>query len=144
MGTILIFAGALFIGLATGYQQITWGVLVLLFILYLLGELLEYALVMIGARSFGSTGRGAFGALVGGILGFMLGATIGLGIGIIPFTLLGIFLGGFLMELDQRKTVKQAIKSGAGGVFGRLGVVVMKVLLTIVMIWIVVSRLIAA
>ena len=82
--------------------------------------------------------------MVGGILGFMLGATIGLGIGIIPFTLLGIFLGGFLMELDQRKTVKQAIKSGAGGVFGRLGVVVMKVLLTIVMIWIVVSRLIAA
>jgi hypothetical protein len=144
MGTLLIFLGAAFIGYATGFQAITLGILILLFILFLLGELLEYFLVLIGARALGSSRRAAWGALAGGILGLAAGIFTPIGIGIFPMTVLGIFLGGFLVELAARRGIKQALKSGAGGIFGRFGAIATKVLITLVMVGIVVASLLGA
>ena len=134
MGTLLVFLGAVFIGLVTDFQTINISILAVLFILFLTGELMEYLLVVIGARSFGSTRKAAWGSLAGGILGFTLGLFGTVGIGLIPMTILGIFTGGFCVELVDRRGIKQAIKSGAGGIFGRLGAVLTKVLITFVMI----------
>jgi len=134
MGTLLVFLGAVFIGLATDFQAINVSILAILLILFLAGELLEYLLVLVGARSFGATRKAAWGSLAGGVLGFAFGFFGTLGIGIVPLTILGIFTGGFCVELADRRGVKQAIKSGAGGIFGRLGAIVTKVLITSVMI----------
>ncbi len=134
MGTLLIFLGAVFIGLATDFQAINITVLAILLSLFLAGELLEYLLVLIGARSFGATRKAAWGSLAGGLIGLGLGLFGTFGIGLIPLTILGIFLGGFCVELMDQRGVKQAIKSGAGGIDGRLGAIVIKVLITSAMI----------
>jgi len=140
MGTLLIFLGALFIGLVTNFESISVVTLIVLLCLFLLGEILEYLLVLWGARSFGSSKKAAWGALLGGIFGGVLGIVLG-GVLIFIFIFLGIFLGGFLVELSNRKTVKQAIAAGTGGIFGRLGAVASKVMITVAMIGIVLFRL---
>lgn len=140
MGTLLIFIGAFFIGWVTDFQIINIAVLTILLSLFVLGELLEYLLVLWGAEKFGASKKAAWGALIGGILGGFIGLFLG-AVGVFPMILLGIFLGGFLVELENRKDVKQALKSGAGGIFGRFGAVLTKVFITLVMITIVVYNI---
>jgi uncharacterized protein YqgC (DUF456 family) len=143
MGTLLIFLGALFLSYSSAFQVIPIITLVFLFCLFLLGELCEYLLVLWGARSFGSSKRAAWGALAGGVIGFLLSFYTAF-IGLLPFVILGIFMGGFVVELCHRKDIKQAIKSGAGGLFGKLGASLVKVTLTVLMIAIVVLHLMRA
>jgi len=121
MGTLLIFLGALFLSYSTAFEVIPILTLVILFCLFLFGELCEYGLVLLGARSFGSSKRAAWGALAGGVIGFFLSFYTAF-IGLLPFVIVGIFLGGFLVELAHRKDVKQALKSGAGGLLGKMGI----------------------
>ena len=141
MGTLLIFLGALFIAVVTEFEAIGILSLILLFTLFLLGELLEYLLVLVGAKCLGSSKDAAWGAVIGGFFGLLAGIFIGGVIGILPFLILGIFLGGFLVELRDRRGTKQAIKTGAGGLFGRGGAILTKVAITIIMIVIVLLNL---
>ncbi|MCD5390796.1 DUF456 domain-containing protein, partial [candidate division NPL-UPA2 bacterium] len=97
-GTLIILVGALIYGFLTDFAGITVKILVLLTIFYLAGELLEYILVIVGARKFGASRKATGGAILGGILGAILGMLAG-GIGVVPGTFLGIFSGAFLVEI---------------------------------------------
>ncbi|MFC1632204.1 DUF456 family protein, partial [Candidatus Omnitrophota bacterium] len=70
---------------------------------------------------------------VGGILGATFGAAF-FGVGLFIGTLLGIFLGAFLVELFVRGDLVRSVKSGAGGVLGRLGSIVAKVGVAVAML----------
>ncbi len=144
MGTLLIFLSALFFGIISSFELINIATLIFLFTLFLLGELLEYLLVLAGAKGLGSSRDAAWGALAGAFFGLFAGIFVGGVVGILPFVLLGIFLGGFLVELRDRRGIKQALKSGAGGLFGRGGAVLTKVFITIIMIAIVIYNLITS
>ena len=141
-GTLIIMAGSLIYATLTNFSVLTGKHIILLFTLYLCGEVLEYAFIIIGAKKFGASNAAVVGALVGGILGATLGAGF-LGIGLILGTFLGIFMGAFLVELTIHKDLIKSLKAGAGGIVGRAGSIATKLLIAIVMLAVIGSRVIS-
>lgn len=140
-GTLIILISTAVYSAGTKFETVSLKFLLLLLFLYLLGEVLEYVMVIIGAKKFGASNKAIAGAIVGGIIGGIIGAMGTAGIGLIPATFLGLFLGAFLVEyLIQRDLIK-SLKAGAGGIFGRVGAVMSKVAIAIIMIVLILQKL---
>ena len=131
-GTLVILLGAVLYAFMTGLSIVSLETLLVLLVLYLCGEVLEYFFIIIGAKKLGASNAAVVGAIVGGILGAILGAGV-FGIGLILGTLVGIFLGAFVVELILQKDLVKSLKAGSGGVLGRLASIVAKVIIAIIM-----------
>ncbi|UCB56448.1 MAG: DUF456 domain-containing protein [Candidatus Omnitrophota bacterium] len=141
-GTLIILIGSLLYALLTNFSIISVKTLIILTIFYLCGEVLEYFFIIIGAKKLGASNAAAFGALIGGIFGAILGAVGFFGVGLLAGTFLGIFLGAFLVELFIQRNLVKSLKSGAGGVIGRVGSIIAKVAIAIIMLSIIASSII--
>ena len=141
-GTLIIFIGAILYALMTGLSIIGIEALIILLILYLCGEVVEYLFVIVGAKKFGASNAATAGAVIGGIVGAIAGAGF-LGIGLILGTFLGIFLGAFIVELLLHRDLVRSLKAGTGSVIGRVGSIVFKVFIALAMFWIMITRIIA-
>ena len=141
-GTLIIFIGAILYALMTGLSIIGIEALIILLILYLCGEVIEYLFVIVGAKKFGASNAATAGAVIGGIVGAIAGAGF-LGIGLILGTFLGIFLGAFIVELLLHRDLVRSLKAGTGSVIGRVGSIVFKVFIAVAMFWIMITRIIA-
>ncbi|UCG35662.1 MAG: DUF456 domain-containing protein [Candidatus Omnitrophota bacterium] len=139
-GTLIIFMGAALFAFWTKFSIISIGALAFLFILYLIGEVLEYLLVVLGVKKLGSSNAAIIGALFGGVIGAGLGL-LAFGINVVVGTFLGIFLGAFLVELWIHKDLKKSLKAGAGGIIGRLGSIVAKVIIAVAMLTIISAQI---
>jgi len=139
-GTLVILAGACFFALATDFLILRFSDIIIILSLYLLGEISEYVFVMIGAKKFGASNWAMVGALAGGILGALFGAVF-FGVGIIAGTFLGIFFGAFFAELIVKKDSYQSIKAGLGGVIGRMGSIIVKLMIAVCMAGIILIRI---
>lgn len=141
-GTLIIFIGAILYALLTNFSTLTVKTLIILLIFYLIGEALEYIFIILGAKKFGASNMAIVGALIGGIIGAIVGSAF-FGIGLIVGVFVGIFLGAFLVELIARKDVVKSIKAGTGGVIGRIGSIIAKLIIALVMLFIMFQRIIA-
>jgi len=141
-GTLIIFIGAILYALMTGLSVIGIEALIILLILYLCGEVVEYLFVIVGAKKFGASNAATAGAVIGGIVGAIAGTGF-LGIGLILGTFLGIFLGAFIVELLLHRDLVRSLKAGTGSVIGRVGSIVFKVFIAVAMFWIMITRIIA-
>lgn len=130
-GNFIILIGAFLFSWMTGFEILTPPVLVLISALYLLGEILEYFLVILGTRKFGGSKASVWGAVLGGIAGAVLGSFL-FGIGAFFGAFAGIFLGAFLMEWRIHKDFKRSVMAGAGGIFGQAGSIAAKLMIAIV------------
>lgn len=140
-GTLIMMAGIILYALMTGFAKVDVKTLVILGVLYGIGEAAEYLTTIFGVKKFGASNRAVVGAIIGGMLGAALG-TLFFGIGLIPGTFIGIFLGAFFAELAVRRDVAGSVRAGAGGVIGRIGSILVKVVIAIAMIWIIAAKLI--
>ena len=139
-GTLLILIGAVLHGLLTGFSVLSLRTFLILVTLYLCGEVLEYVFIISGAKKFGASNAAAWGAIIGGIVGAIAGAPL-LGVGIILGAFFGIFFGAFIVELIVQRDLVKSLKAGAGGVFGRIGSIVAKVIIAIIMLSVIISRM---
>lgn len=140
-GTTIIIASIVLYAVITKFSIISIPVLLVLITLYLCGEVFEYIFIVIGAKKFGASNKAIIGAIIGGIIGAVIGTAF-FGIGLFIGTLLGIFLGAFIVEILQRKSIKQSLMAGAGGVFGRIGAIVAKVIISCIMFSIIIVYII--
>lgn len=131
-GTFIILMGSLLYAFITEFSVMSPKILLILLILYLFGEVLEYVFIILGAKKFGASNAAIVGAIIGGIVGAIAGVAF-LGIGLFLGTLLGLFLGAFLVEFVIQKDLIRSLKAGAGSVLGRVGSLFAKVLIAIAM-----------
>jgi len=131
-GTFLIFIGTFLFALLTGFAIITMKWLVLLLILYLAGEALEYIFIIVGTKGFGGSNWAVLGALCGGILGALLIPGL-LGVSLIMATFLGVFLGACLIELFVHKNLGRSLKAATGSLIGRGASIIIKVVIALMM-----------
>ncbi len=96
-----------------------WWVLIGLAALAGVAELLELGAQVLGAKRFGSTGRGNLGGIVGAIAGAILGAPLFFGLGALFGALLGAFTGCLLIELGQGRRKEDAFRAAWGAFFGK-------------------------
>lgn len=139
-GTLVILIGAVLYALLTDFSILGAQSLIILILLYLCGEILEYVFIIIGAKKFGASNMAIVGAVIGGILGAVFGAGL-LGVGLVLGTFLGIFLGAFLVEYIIQGDLVKSLKAGLGGVLGRVGSIAVKAVIGIIMIALIALRI---
>jgi hypothetical protein len=119
-GTFIILGGSVLYGWYGGFQEITVRIIVILVVLALAGELIEFLLGILGSRKYESSNRAIMGSIVFGIIGAIMGAPFFFGIGAVIGAFTGAFAGAILMELSQGKKMDEALKSGWGAFIGRV------------------------
>lgn len=125
-GPPLILLGALLYAWHTDFIAISWIALVVLALLTLLSQALDYVASMFGARKFGASWWGMTGAFLGGILGLFLGG--------IPGILIGPFLGALILELLHGRGLTLSFKIGVGTLLGFLAGSIGKLVIAVTMI----------
>ncbi|NNC90809.1 MAG: DUF456 domain-containing protein [Akkermansiaceae bacterium] len=126
-GHLLIFLAAAahwwMLGADAGVE---WWTLVVLGLLLVGSQVVEYLSGAVGTRWFGGSKWGAAGAVAGGLVGIFF-APFGL--------LLGPLIGAFLLEwIFAKKKMKPATVSGVGSVIGTVGGLIVKVVIAGVMV----------
>ena len=128
-GTTLIYAGFLAHYFLFGMQSSgqTWVSLVLTGILWILSLVIDWLSGAMGAKWFGSSKWGVWGALIGGIVGAIFFS--------LPGLILGPVLGVFIAEMAfAKKEWKPAANSTVGTLVGGLAGAIVKTLIAMAMI----------
>jgi uncharacterized protein YqgC (DUF456 family) len=125
-GTIIILAGAILHRVMLGPEKsIGWWTITALILLTLVAYGLDFLSGYLGARYFGATKWGMFGALLGGVIGVFFGIA-GLFVGPVLGAIAGEFIAG--------KRMIDAGRAGWGSLLGNLGAMIGKLLIALVMI----------
>lgn len=105
-GPPLNFIGLLLLGLVRGWQILSPSLWLILAGITVLTIIMDYVLPLIGARRYGSTRWGAWGAFLGMLIGVFFFPPFGL--------ILGAFLGAAAGELLAGKEDREAVRAGWG------------------------------
>jgi uncharacterized protein len=125
-GTIVILIAALLHRIMLGPgKSVGWGTIAVLALLTLAAYALDFLSGYFGARYFGATRWGMFGALIGAFIGIFFGI-VGLFVGPVIGAILGEFIAG--------KRMIDAGRAGWGSLLGNLGAMIGKLLIALVMI----------
>lgn len=124
-GSPLVLVAAIGHRLYFGAASISNTVIIVLVVLTVVSVGLDFLATALGAKKFGSTWRGALGAVIGGVIGLFFS---------LPGLILGPFLGALSFEMLGDKRFKEAAKAGAGAVVGLLLGVIGKFSICVIMI----------
>ncbi|HEY3601813.1 MAG TPA: DUF456 family protein [Chthoniobacterales bacterium] len=125
-GTAIIFGAALLHRIMLGPAKgLGWISLIFLALLVLASYAIDFLGGWFGARRFGATRWGRFGAVAGAIIGIFFG---------LPGLLIGPVVGALLGELLAGKKMIDAGRAGWGALLGNLGAVLGKLLIGLVMV----------
>lgn len=124
-GIPLIFAGFLVWGIASAWRDFSVQVLIILGVVTLVVTFLDYYAGGVGARKYGSSKSGIWGAIIGGIIGVLVFN--------IPGLVIGPFVGAVSGELLAGKSQKEAWRAGWGAFVGVVAGNLLKVITALVM-----------
>ncbi|HEV2994973.1 MAG TPA: DUF456 domain-containing protein [Chthoniobacterales bacterium] len=125
-GTVIILAAAVIHRMMLGPDRsIGWSTICFLVLLTLASYLFDFLGSYFGAKYFGATRWGAFGAIIGALIGLFFGL-LGLFVGPVVGAIAGEFIAG--------KRLIAAGRAGWGSLLGNLGAMVGKLLIGLVMI----------
>jgi uncharacterized protein len=125
-GTIIILAAALIHRIMLGPgKSVAWPIIVVLVLLTLATYALDFLAGYFGAKYFGATKWGTFGAIVGALMGLFFGI-IGLFIGPVIGAIAGEFIAG--------KRMVDAGRAGWGSLLGNIGAMLAKLIIALAMI----------
>ena len=128
-GSVLVWLAALAFSWATGWLLPWWHLLVL-FLLALLAEALEFLGGLAGAQAFGVSRRGMTWAVVGTMLGLAVAFLT-----LMPLLIFaGLLLGGLLGEYREHRCWRRAFKGAAGIITGKIGGIIAKSVIAVAMI----------
>jgi hypothetical protein len=131
-GAVVILAAAVIHQSMLGSEKsLGWWNIALLGLLTLLSSALEFAAGYFGAKRFGATKWGAFGALLGAIVGLFFP---------FPGLIIGPVVGAIAGELVAGKRLVSAGRAGWGTLLGNLAGMIGKLAIGLVMVsWFLVS-----
>jgi uncharacterized protein len=125
-GILLIYAGYLFYGFATGWQAYGLAAIVGWSVVTALVLLLDFYAGALGAKRYGASRYGTWGSLIGGLIGTLAAGFPGL--------ILGPFFGAVTGELLRGRSHREALRSGWGTFIGFMVGSVVKIAISVVMI----------
>src|SRR2546421_7878437 len=125
-GTTIILAAVIIHRIMLGAEKsVGWKTIVVLILLTLLSYVFDFLGSYFGAKYFGATKWGAFGAILGALIGLFFGI-IGLFVGPVIGAVAGAFIAG--------KRMIDAGRAGWGSLLGNLGAMVAKLIIALAMI----------
>jgi uncharacterized protein len=133
-GSPLILLGAFLYAWYTDFTIISWGVLLVLAGLTILGQAVDYLATVMGAKKYGASRWGIAGAVAGGFIGFFAGGLFGI--------IAGPFIGALAGELLYGRTMGVSVKIGFGTFVGLIGGAIGKLIISLTMTGIFIVRII--
>jgi hypothetical protein len=133
-GTVVILIAVISYALATGFNSIGFGTILILVLIALVAESLEFFLGMAGAQRLGASRASIIASVIGGIAGAAMMAPLLLGLGVIIGSFIGAFAGAFVVEYAAQRKLKPAARASYGALLGRLAGVVAKGFCAVTMI----------
>jgi uncharacterized protein YqgC (DUF456 family) len=131
-GTPLVFAGIFLYAWKTQFTIISHNLLIIFLIVTTITVLLDYVVGAIGAKKFGASKMGTFGAFFGALIGIFFA----------PWgVIIGPPLGALIGELLTGKKFKDAMRASGGAILGILGGSLTKVVASFIMIGFFTARL---
>ena len=119
------FLGLILLCLTRGWDTFSPAFLIVMGALTLLTMVLDYVLPVAGARKYGSTKRGFWGAFFGMVIGVVLFPPFGM--------IIGAFLGAVVGEISAGKKNAEAMKAGWGVFLGVITALILKLLVSGIM-----------
>ena len=134
-GTFLITFAYFFVGPINKFEDFWYWfiMLILLLVLSIVGEIVEFFSISIGSKKFGASNLSFFTTLIFGIFGGIWGTIILPIIGTLIGTIVGACLAAFVTELILRGKVKPALMASIGVLAGKTGSVLFKTLISFFM-----------
>ena len=136
-GNFIIIGLALVHALLTGFDPISWRLLLVLLGIALLGELIEFVVGTFYVARQGASRAGVVGAFLGGLLGAILGNSALPVIGAVLGSFAGAFGGAVLGEYLHRERMEPSLRVGGHAFVGRLLAIFIKHGLGLVMVFLV-------
>jgi uncharacterized protein YqgC (DUF456 family) len=124
-GPLFIVAGALVWAVATDFEVVGVGRLVVLAVMAAAAFLLDFVVGALGARRYGASRWGVAGAILGAVVGLVFGP-VG--------SIVGCIAGAVAGELLHGASLERGVRSGVGAVVGLLAGVVTDLVVSITMI----------
>jgi uncharacterized protein len=118
-GLWIMVASAVTYNLVVPGDPIGWVTLVIVAVLALIAELLEFSLTGKYARKYGGSRRAGWGAILGGIVGAMVGIPVPI-VGSVIGAFVGSFLGALIAELTGGSSAGDATRVAKGALIGRV------------------------
>ena len=118
-GLWIMVASAVTYNLVVPGDPIGWVTLVVVGVLALVAELLEFSLTGKYARKYGGSRRAGWGAILGGIVGAMVGISVPI-IGSVIGAFIGSFLGALIAEFTGGSSAGDATRVAKGALIGRV------------------------
>ncbi len=141
-GTWLLAADAFFISWLQGPGFIDYHTVIILGLMALLAEALEFLTAVQGARS-GPPVRGtAVASIVGAFAGGLAGAPILFGLGAIPGMAIGAWLAVFAVALAGGVTLSAASRTALGAMTGRIKGAALKMITAVAMVAVIIISLV--
>lgn len=116
-------------------QGLGYGLLAILLILAVVGEVIEFAASYFGTKKFGGSNKGSIGGMVGALIGAISMAPILFGLGALVGALMGAFTGCFIVEFFRGVELVPAVRSAWGTTLGRFAGFIAKLGIGVTMLY---------
>lgn len=126
-GVSLMFVMTLIYAFINHFQRLSITDIVILGVIALAAELIDYFSGVYGAKIFGASKAGIIGGMIGSMIGLFLLPPLGLFIGLVA----GVALVEFMLK---KKTVRHSAKAAAGALIGSISGLVINLVLAITFI----------
>ena len=136
-GNFILVGLAAIYGVVTGFNTISWTLLLVLLGLALLGEGIEFVVGTFYPARRGATRSGMVGAFLGGLLGAAAGNSLVPVVGAVLGSFVGAFAGAVVGEYRHNQQLEPSLQIGAHAFFGRLLAIFCKHALGLVMIFLI-------
>ena len=132
-GTVIILMDVVLYAFITGFERIGLKIVIILVVISILAEAIDFAFGMAGAARFRVSKQGIWIAVISSFIGAMVMTPVLFGLG----TLIGIFLGGFcgvlIVEIIRQSMLKPALRAGYRAILGRAAGTIVKGFCAIIM-----------
>ncbi|MFL5595569.1 MAG: DUF456 domain-containing protein [Gemmatimonadaceae bacterium] len=118
-GLWIMVASAVTYNMIVPGDPIGWVTLIVVGVLALVAELLDFVMTGRYARKYGGSRRAGWGAILGGIVGAMVGVPIPI-VGPVIGAFVGSFLGALIAELTGGSSAGDATRVAKGALIGRV------------------------
>ncbi len=133
-GNFIILFASVLIAWYYEFELIKLKIIIILFALAVLGEILEFIIGIVGSKKKKSSNKAIIGSMVFSVIGAIVFSPLLFGFGAIVGAFAGAFFGAFLIEYIKVKDASIAYQSGIGAFLGKLGGVLVKFVIGIIMI----------
>ena len=140
-GNILILLTALAYGYYDHFEMMNYAVLVIVFGLFIIGEIIEFIAGLLGAKRENASKRAMFAPFIGTIIGGIWGTAILPIIGSLLGALVGAFIAAALAEFSKTKDVTRAKRVAQSVIKGQIWGIVIKAMTAVSMTAILIYQL---